>query len=341
MKILHLIDTLRSGGKERQLVEVLKYFSQQKNCFSGLVVMSNDIHYDYIEKINVKTYKILRKRKNDVSVFLKFYKLFRDWKPDIVHSWSSMCSVYAVPAVVALKIKFVNHFLRSAPPNLKFSDKEIESIRSAIPELPEQRRERFSHYGLNPSQIEIFVVSKRLGDYYEKVASELDSTATDYHKRKNIKDIAKDEPQVAGKLHSLAANYIITEFPPLLNLQKEKLDNISDSKISPEAFAELIVLVFHGELSSTAAKAVLKEMMETGTHPEQIIREKNLTQVSDKGELQRAVGEVISENPKPAEDYKKGKKESLQFLVGQVMKKTKGRANPEVARQLLEKELTK
>jgi glycosyltransferase involved in cell wall biosynthesis len=133
LKILHLIDTLRSGGKERQLVEVLKFFSQQKKIFSALVVMSNDIHYDYLEKINVKIYKILRKRKNDVSVFLRFYKVFRDWEPDIVHSWSSMCSVYAVPGVVTLKIKFVNNFLRSAPPNLKLTNKEWRRAKLTFP----------------------------------------------------------------------------------------------------------------------------------------------------------------------------------------------------------------
>jgi len=140
-------------------------------------------------------------------------------------------------------------------------------------------------------------------------------------------------------LYALSANYIITEFPPLMQAKGMEIDDIEGFKISPEAFAELMVLIFHQKLSSTGAKVVLKEMAETGLHPEQIMKEKNLGQVSDIGELQKAVEEVISKNPKAVEDYKKGKKESLKFLVGQVMAATKGKANPKVAQDLLEKTL--
>ena len=133
MRVLHLIDTLQSGGKERQLVEVLKFFSQQKKIFSGLVLMSHDIHFDYLGKLNVNTYKIVRKKKNDFSVFLKLFKFIKAWKPNIVHSWSSMCSVYVLPAVVTLQIKFVNNFLRSAPANLKITDKEWRRAKLTFP----------------------------------------------------------------------------------------------------------------------------------------------------------------------------------------------------------------
>ena len=106
MKIIHLIDSLRSGGKERQLVEVLKFFSQQEKITSNLVVMSDENHYTYIENLNIKTYKIIRKMKKDFSVFFKFYKIFKDSKPDIVHSWCSMSSVYSLPAAKIIGIKF-------------------------------------------------------------------------------------------------------------------------------------------------------------------------------------------------------------------------------------------
>jgi len=124
MKILHLIDSLSSGGKERQLVEVLKFFSRQNEIYCHLVVMSDDIHYTYLDDLGIKIYKVLRKSKKDISVFLTLYRIAKELNPKIIHSWSSMCSVYALPAVKILGIKFVNGFLRNAPPNLKVTDKE-------------------------------------------------------------------------------------------------------------------------------------------------------------------------------------------------------------------------
>ena len=211
-------------------------------------------------------------------------------------------------------------------PVLNFDEKYLEDIKYLMPELPEQRKMRFNKdYGLNDAQIDIFTIAKHLGDYYERVASELGVPVPKL-------------PVVETKfrnLYALSANYIITEFPPLMQAKGMEIDDIEGFKISPEAFAELMVLIFHQKLSSTGAKLVLKEMAETGLHPEQIMKEKNLGQVSDIGELQKAVEEVISKNPKAVEDYKKGKKESLKFLVGQVMAATKGKANPQVVGDLL------
>ena len=221
-------------------------------------------------------------------------------------------------------------------PPLKFTDAEIEAIRTDMSELPSQRRVRFARYGLNPAQIEVFTVQKHLGNYYEHVASELDSAAMDYHKKKGLKGSAPSEPQVSGKLHSLAANYIITEFPPLLGEMTRELDeDIDNITISAEAFAELMVLIFHKELSSTGAKAVLKQMAETGLHPEQIMKEQDLGQMSDAAALGSAVNETIAENRQAVEDYKKGKEASIKFLIGKVMAKTKGKANPQVVAEML------
>jgi aspartyl-tRNA(Asn)/glutamyl-tRNA(Gln) amidotransferase subunit B len=215
-------------------------------------------------------------------------------------------------------------------PPIKFSKDEIEELRLSLPELPAQRRERFKRqYGLTNAQIEIFTIAKNFGDYYENVASELDLANKD--SRAGEKNLAK--------LHALAANYMITEFPPLLNMQGMEINELEGIKITPEAFAELMVMVFHRKLSSTNAKIVLKEMAETGLHPSQIVKEKELEQTSDIEEISRAVDEIIAKNPKAVEDYKKGKTEALKFLTGQVMALTRGRANPQLASQLLEQKL--
>lgn len=220
---------------------------------------------------------------------------------------------------------------------------DMELIRAKLPELPQQRRERFKRYGIPDANIEIFTVAKHLGNYYEEVASELDAAAMDYHKKKGLTGNEPIEPHIMlMKLHSLAANYIITEFPALLNMDSTReLDDIEGIKISPEAFAELMVLIFHKELSSTGAKAVLKEMAQTGLHPEQIMQEKDLMQVSNTEDLDKFVLEIITANAKAVDDYKKGKTEVLKFLVGMVMRSTKGKANPQIIEQLLKTKLGK
>ena len=205
-------------------------------------------------------------------------------------------------------------------PPMSFGQDEIESLRSALPELPSQRRKRFrEQYGLSDAQIDVFTIAKNLGDFFENVASEL----------------GVDDKKSCG----LAANYIITEFPPLFQMSGMEINEIEGLKITPESFSELIQLITTGSLSSTAAKIVLKEMAMSGLHPEVIVKEKNLGQVSDTSELKKTIEDIIAKNPKAVGDYKKGKKEVVKFLVGQIMAATKGKANPQVALDLLEKSI--
>lgn len=215
-------------------------------------------------------------------------------------------------------------------PPLRFGETEIEEIKLGLPELPVQRRLRFKEqYALNDSQIEIFTIAKNLGNYFENITSELDSWD-------NLKHINRPEAEHKHKLYNLAADYLITEFPPLFQMTGLEINDLAGIKITPAAFGELVARIFHQEISSSAAKTVLKEMFETGLTPGQIIESKNLTQVSDTTELLKAVELIISKNTKATEDYRKGKKEVIKFLVGQVMATTKGKANPQVVQTLLE-----
>ncbi len=226
-------------------------------------------------------------------------------------------------------------------PPMKFSKDEVEELRLGLPELPAQRKERFKkQYGLTNAQVEIFTIAKNFGDYYESVASELDAASMVTHLQKGYKDIPPAEKHLPAKLHALAANYMITEFPPLLNMQGMEINELEGIKITPESFAELMVMIFHEELSSTNAKLVLKEIAETGLHPSQIVKEKNLGQTSDIEEIGRAADEIVTKNPKAVEDYKKGKVETIKFLTGQVMALTRGKANPQIVSQLLKQKLS-
>jgi len=199
----------------------------------------------------------------------------------------------------------------------------LNEIKTEIPELPQQRRERLMReYQLDEKSIEIFVFNKDLGEFFEKVVSEL-------------------EPRLPQekllKLIKLATNYIITDLQGLL--QKASITD-EDFLITPENFAEFITLIDEGKISSKGAKMVLEEMFKKGGDPSQIIEEKGLIQVTDEVEIEKVVKEIISKNQKAVEDYKKGKETALQFLIGQVMAKTQGKANPEIVRENLIKILT-
>jgi aspartyl-tRNA(Asn)/glutamyl-tRNA(Gln) amidotransferase subunit B len=134
----------------------------------------------------------------------------------------------------------------------------------------------------------------------------------------------------------MAANYVITEFARHLSEISAEPD---DTKMTPENFAELIVRTFHGEVSSSGAQTVLAEMFATGLSPAEIIKAKDLAQVSSVGELELAVTQAIADNPKAVADYKAGKEESVKFLIGMVMRNTKGKANPQVVEELLKEKL--
>jgi aspartyl-tRNA(Asn)/glutamyl-tRNA(Gln) amidotransferase subunit B len=176
---------------------------------------------------------------------------------------------------------------------------------------------------LEGESTEIFVKNKELGEYFEKVISEFDP------KLSHDKII---------NLIKLASNYLISD---LLGLLKGNSVNSEKFLITAENFSEFITLIYEGKISSKIAKMVLEEMFKTGGDPSNIIEEKGLAQITDESEIEKIIKEVITENPKVIEDYKKGKETALQFLVGQVMVKTKGKANPQSVNKLLKGILTK
>ena len=146
----------------------------------------------------------------------------------------------------------------------------------------------------------------------------------------------KAERENLSNLIKLTANYMITDLQGLLGGA-----DVDDDKflITPENFAEFISMIERKEISSKIAKTILAEMFKTGGDPSQIIDEKNLHQMQDSGEIENIVKKIISENPKPVEDFKKGKESALQFLIGKIMAETKGRVNPQTSKDLILKEL--
>lgn len=127
MKVLHYIDSFRSGGKERQLLELLKGLSSIEGIESELAIMSENIHFlansNILSDLNIRPHFLLRKTKKDPRVLFSLYRLCKKIGPDILHSWESMCSVYAMPITRLLGIKFINGFIRNAPQNIPFGNK--------------------------------------------------------------------------------------------------------------------------------------------------------------------------------------------------------------------------
>ncbi len=195
----------------------------------------------------------------------------------------------------------------------------LDEIIQSLPELPWQRKNRFQkEYNLSERDAEFFVFEKEIGDYFEEVVSEL-------------KSLNKNKESI-----KLAANYIISRLQKLIS---ESFISIEYLKITPENFAKLIHLISQNKISSSGAQVVLEEMFKTGANPNYIIESRGLKQISDENFLEQIVKEVIDENSKAVADFKKGKKEILMFLVGQVMKKTSGKANPQIAKTLFQKQL--
>jgi len=196
-----------------------------------------------------------------------------------------------------------------------------------LPELPQAKRIRFNQeYGLPEADIRTLVNNKGLADYFEQVISELKTWL-------KIKAISDKQPLI-----KLTTNYLLTELQKLLLANKIK---VGACQISPENFAEFITLIEQKEISSSAAQIILKEMFETGADPSHIIEEKSLKQVSDEEALSEIVKQVIRDNPGPVEDYKSGKENALQFLVGKVMAASRGQANPQIVGEILKKKLKK
>ena len=187
-------------------------------------------------------------------------------------------------------------------------DSEIKQIESLICELPQAKLKRFlSEYKLSQYDGSLLVSQKELADYFESCVS------------------LYKEPQ-------LVCNWI--NGPVASELNSRKIE-FKDLGLSAEGLVELLRFIKEGKISNLKAKDVLKEMLDNKKPAEEIIKAKNLFQVSDESELLKFIKEIVAENQKSVADYKAGKKQAVMFLVGQVMRKTKGKANPKIVQDLL------
>jgi aspartyl-tRNA(Asn)/glutamyl-tRNA(Gln) amidotransferase subunit B len=203
-------------------------------------------------------------------------------------------------------------------PPITCSRQWVEEIRSRLPELPDARQDRLmAQYGLSHYDASLLTTSKAMADYSEACVK------------------LNAEVQVEKRAKAVS-NWISGEFTRLLHATDIQ---ISDSKVSPEHLVEMLDLIDEGTLSGAAAKTVFEEMFHSGKRAKEIIAEEGLTQISDAEEMKEIVARVVAANAQAVADFKKGKEAALTFLVGQVMRQTKGRANPTVVNKLLKEKL--
>lgn len=193
-------------------------------------------------------------------------------------------------------------------------EKWIETISASMPELPENKFKRFlTQYSLPEYDADILTQQKSIANYFEKVC-----------------ELTND--------YKTASNWIMTDVLGYINEHKIEIEEFP---VSAENLGKLINLISNGTISSKIAKEVFTIMIESNQNPEIIVKEKNLVQISDEGELLKIIRGVLQKNQNQIEEYLSGKEKVLGFFVGQIMKETKGKANPQLVNQLLKTELEK
>ncbi len=195
---------------------------------------------------------------------------------------------------------------------LKVEENWVEEIRKSLPELPDEKKERFlREYQIPEYDAEILTSTKAMGVYYEECVHLF------------------PEPKTVS-------NWMMGE---LLRELKHDEREIDQCPVTPQHLAGMLTMMKGGTISGKIAKDVFEEMYRTGERPEKIVQDKGWVQIQDEGEIEKAIEEAIKANPKQVEDYRKGREKLFGFFVGEVMKQTKGKANPKLVNELLRKKL--
>lgn len=220
-------------------------------------------------------------------------------------------------------------------PPLSISDAELELVRARIPEMPEVRKQRFrEEYELSVYDATVLTTDPRVANYFEDTISELRGWLNSLDSTEGSdEDIWLKNRKKVGRL---VCSWLTNEVFKLLNTTGQ---SFKDLKITPENLAEFLTLIYQNKVNSSAAQVILKAMFERGADPGQVMQEEKLEQVHDADALGKYCEEVIKANPKIVNDYKAGNARVLMFLVGQVMKLSKGQANPQMVTDLLREKL--
>ncbi len=229
----------------------------------------------------------------------------RRWDED------TMSTIHMRSKVDAIDYKY---FVEPNIPKIKISEKWLEEIKNNIPRLAHERKEEYiNNYGLTDYDATILVKDKKVSDFFENTIK------------------LETDPKSAS-------NWITTNLLGSLGKLEITLDEIT---LTPKMLSDMIKMIEKGEISSKQGKEVFANILTSGKTPEEVVKEKGLKQMSNADEIIKIANEVLDENPNTIDQYKKGRTNVVDFLVGQIMKKTKGQANPTIARETMQKEIEK
>jgi len=208
-------------------------------------------------------------------------------------------------------------------PPLTLSQEWVEKIKAKLPELPEARRDRFmAEYGLSLYDATLLTNTKDIADYFEVV----------------VQAFPNDPGLETMAVAKLVSNWLLGEVSRIINARNIEMPVFSE-KVPAENLRDLLLMERRGITSAATTKVALEQMYETASTAQVIVSKQGLSQITDSGEIEEAVGQVLTANPQAVADFKGGKETALKFLVGQVMRATRGRANPQQANELLIKKL--
>lgn len=197
---------------------------------------------------------------------------------------------------------------------LYIDDEWKEAVRASIPELPDARKARYvAELGLPAYDAHVLTLTKEMSDFFEATVAD-------------------------GADAKLTSNWLMGEVLAYLNKQQKELKDVA---LTPAGLSKMVQLIEKGTISSKIAKKVFNELIEKGGDPEEIVKAKGLVQISDEGTLRKVVTEILDNNEQSIEDFKNGKDRAIGFLVGQIMKATKGQANPPLVNKILLEEINK
>lgn len=254
-----------------------------------------------------KALKKEEKRQRELINFNEGYKIVQETR-----RWDA-----AKGKTISMRSKEQAHDYRyvvepDLPPVILY-DEQISGIKNSLPEMPDQKKERFlNEYKLTEKEVEILISDIVLAKFFEGVVKE-------------------------GVTPKIAANWILGD---ILRILKEKKIESEEMTLDSVNFAKLLKVVDEGKISNNIGREVLEEIFDENRDPMKIIEEKGMMQISSADELEKMIDEVIAANPQSIEDYNAGKKQAAGFLMGQVMKKSHGKANPKVCKALIDEKLS-
>ena len=267
-----------------------------------------------VEIKNINSFKELQKalekeekRQIELYTFGEDYKIIQETR-----RWDS-----GKGRTVSMRSKESAHDYRYFPePDLTpilIKEEQILELKASLPEMPRAKKERFiSQYGLTEKEVDIIIDDRALSKYYEELVS-------------------------LGANPKMAANWVLGD---ILRLLKEKELESSNIPVSPDSINKLFEMINQGKISNTAGKEVFETMFLTGRGADIVVSEKGLSQISDTSQLEKIIEDILDSNPQSIEDFKAGKTQAAGFLMGQVMKASKGKANPKVAKEMLDAKLS-